>query len=168
MPCANVSYKEIPLKLKAAYSAAEKSDDRSTKNGAILVKEGWNVLTGWNHMMEGWGGELEHHERPFKYWITEHAERDVLLKAASKGICTKGMTLVANWVACPDCARAIVLAGIDTVICHKDCQKLTPERWKDMVTAGIDIMKQGGVRVIEWEGKIGGIHNIHNGELWAP
>ena len=104
----NISPEEIKHKLGLAYRLAEKSDDKSTKNGALLVCDGWTVVTGYNHMMDGFGHLPEHHERPFKYWVTEHAERDVILKAAAKGIRTEGLTLVANWVACPDCARAIV------------------------------------------------------------
>lgn len=163
-----IKYEEIPLKLRAAYKAAEKSTDRATQNGAILVKEGWNIISDCNRHVPGYG-ELEvHHERPMKYAVTEHAERAVLLQALYQGVQTKGLTMVANWVACPDCARAIVLSGIDTVVCHKDCQDRTPERWRNLVNLGMDIMRHGGVEVIEWEGKIGGVHNRNNGEIWAP
>lgn len=163
-----IEHQDIRWKLKAAYKAAAKSTDRVTQNGALLVQEGWNIVTACNHHVEGYGDLNAHHERPMKYALTEHAERAVILAAARKGIKTKGLTLVANWVACPDCARAIVLSGIDTVVCHKDCQDRTPERWKDLVALGLDILRNGGVEIIEWEGKIGGVHNRNNGELWAP
>lgn len=164
----NLGQEEIHLKLRAAYMAAANSDDRSTKNGAVLVCEGWNVLSGFNHMMDGYGHLPEHHERPFKYWVTEHAERDVILKAAAKGIQTKGMTMVANWVACPDCARAIVTAELACVVTHKACMDRTPERWKEMVDAGLTILKNGGVKLCIWDGGIGGIENLNNGEIWYP
>jgi deoxycytidylate deaminase len=163
-----IEHKDIPLKLRAAYKAAEKSTDRSTRNGAILVKDGWNLISACNSHVPGYGGMECDHERPLKYSITEHAERAVILAAARKGIKTEGLTLVANWVACPDCARAIVLAGIETVVCHWECQQRTPERWFDLVATGMDIMTHGGVNIIQWEGKVGGVHNINNGELWAP
>jgi dCMP deaminase len=161
-------YDEIPLKLRSVYKVAEASDDQSTKNGAMLLCEGWNLLTGFNHIMEGYGHLPEHHERPFKYWITEHSERDVILKAAKKGIKTEGLTLVANWVACPDCARAIVEAGICCVVCHKQCQDRTPERWRDMIDAGLAILRSGGVQLVEWDGKIGDCRNLNNGKYWSP
>lgn len=163
----NVADSEIRLKLRAAYQAAHQSDDRSTKNGALLVNQGWNVLHGYNHIMDGWGGEAWHHERPFKYWVTEHAERDVIFKAAAKGIKTAGLTLVGHWVACPDCARAIVMSGIVEVICHKQCQDRTPDRWKEMVETGLAILRKD-VDLIVWDGKVGDMTNLNNGEIWEP
>lgn len=164
----HVTEGDIQLKLRTAYKAAERSDDRSTKNGAILVCDGCNLLAGCNHMLPGYGDKPEHHERPFKYWVTEHAERDVILKAAAKGIRTQGLTMVANWVACPDCARAIVEAGIAAVITHKACMDRTPERWAELVDAGLNILLKGGVYLYMWDGKVGDVSNLNNGELWYP
>lgn len=164
----NVVDTEIKLKLLAAYQLALQSDDRSTKNGALICNEGWNILGGFNHIVKGYGRKPEHHERPFKYWITEHAERDVILKAAAKGIKLSGLTMVANWVACPDCARAIALSGIACVICHEECMARTPDRWKEMVDAGCSILQNYGVELIRWSGKVGNITNLNNGEIWFP
>jgi dCMP deaminase len=164
----NVAYADIRYKMAAVYRIAEKSTDRSTKNGAILIKDSWNVIHGWNHHVEGYGDEPEHHERPFKYDVTEHAERDVIHKAAREGIKTEGLTMIANWVACPPCARAIVGAGIRHVIAHKQCMDRTPERWKGQIELGLDILKRGGVELTIWSGKIGGIENLNNGESWTP
>jgi len=164
----NLAYADIPAKMRAAYTAALQSTDRSTKNGAILVQEGWNVVAGWNHHTAGYGHKPEHHERPFKYWITEHAERDVILKAARQGIKTSGLTMVANWVACPDCARAIVEAEIRHVVCHRSCMDRDRPDWKPMVDAGLEILRRGGVEITIWDGKIGNIKNLNNGELWEP
>lgn len=163
-----IAFADIPLKLRSAYQIALLSTDRSTKNGAIICSQGFNVIAATNKHAPGYGDDPEHHERPMKYDVTEHAERAVILKAARKGISLKGLTLVANWVACPDCARAIVLAGISTVVCHKECQDRTPERWRRQVELGLEIMKHGGVEVISWSGKIGGVKNLNNGKWWEP
>jgi deoxycytidylate deaminase len=164
----NLDGREIRDKFGIVYRVAARSDDISTRNGALLVDGGWNVISGCNHMMEGYGHKIEHHQRPFKYWVTEHAERDVILKAAAKGISTKGLTMVANWVACPDCARAIVKAGIVCVVTHKACMDRTPARWKDMVEAGLNIMEKGGVQLHIWDGKVGDVPNLNGGEVWYP
>ena len=159
---------EIQLKLRAAYQIAQMSDDKSTRNGALIVDRGWNVIHGFNHMLPEWGHESWHHERPFKYWVTEHAERCAILSAARLGYKTDGLTLVCNWVACPDCARAIVLARFSYVICHKQCQERTPDRWREMIDTGMQIMKYGGVEVIEWDGIVGDVTNLNNRLVWKP
>ena len=136
----------------------------------MLIDPDYNAAraVGFNHFLEGYGNLETHHERPFKYWVTEHAERDVILTAAKHGLSTEGMWMAANWVACPDCARAIVLAGITRVFTHKQCQDRTPERWDEMVSAGLDILRWGGVEVVLFDGKIGGVDNLNNGEIWYP
>ena len=157
---------EIKNKLYAAYMSAKASDDQFTRNGAILCDPGWNVCAGFNHFIEGFGHLPEHHERPLKYSLTEHAERDVIYKAAKLGYSTEGLTLVANWIACPDCARAIVLAGIECVVTHKQCMDRTPARWKERVDQGLEIIRSK-CRLIIWDGKVG-CTNFNNGELWSP
>lgn len=166
----NVSVEEYKLKMKHAYMCALKSDDRSTKNGAILCLEGWNVVSGWNHFVPGYGDLEAHHERPLKYALTEHAERDVIYKAAAHGIKTKGLTMVCPWATCPDCARAIVEAEIAELICHQACCNFLQERpdWKPLVELGLEIVRKGGVKVIMFDGKVGGVENLHNGVVWYP
>ena len=151
-----------------AYLSAVNSDDKSTHNGAVLVRLNDSLCYGWNHFLDGFGEFPQHHERPMKYSLTEHAERDVIYKAVCCGFRTKGSTMVANWVACPDCARAIVLAGIDTVVCHRECMDRTPDRWSEMVDLGLFILKQGGVEVVQWSGTVGRVDNLNNGEVWQP
>jgi len=147
------------------------STDHSTHNGAILIDEDGDLRTlasGYNSHLSGWGNKDEHHERPLKYSLTEHAERAVIYRAASKGVCTKGLTMVANWVACPDCARGIVLAGIRRVVCHKQCMDRTPPRWKEMIDLGLEMCEKNGVEVVQWDGLVEGIFNLNNGETWQP
>jgi deoxycytidylate deaminase len=155
-----------------AYRLARRhSTDRSTHNGAILTDESGDLRTlaaGWNSHLPGWGDKEEHHERPLKYSLTEHAERAALYDAARKHVRTKGLTMIANWVACPDCARGIVLAGIRRVICHKQCMDRTPSRWKEMVDLGLEMMEKNGVEVIQWDGLVESVFNLNNGEVWSP
>ena len=164
----NVCDKDIQLKLRTAYSVAKESTDRSTQTGAVLVQGGWNICTGYNHHVYGFGHKEEHHQRPLKYSLTEHAERHVIFKAARNGIKTANLTLVAPWVCCPDCARAIVEAGIVCVICHKQCMDRTPERWRELVDLGLDILGRGRVELIQWDGVVGECENLMNEEIWLP
>lgn len=159
---------DIPDKLRAVYKHSERSDDTSTKNGAILCRDRWNIAYGFNFVLPEYKNNQASYERPLKYDVTEHAERAVIYGAAAKGIDVRGATMVANWVACPDCARCIVLCGIRDVVCHKECMERTPERWKTLVDQGLDILERHGVRVYQWSGKLGGIEAYMNGEIWYP
>lgn len=163
----NVAKRYIREKLFAAYELAKRSPDTSTKLGAIIVNEGWNVAQGFNGFVPGYGDDSQHFERPFKYWVIEHAERAAIFHALRQNIDLKGLTMVAPWVACPDCARAIVLSGVTEVVCHKECMDRTPERWKEMVDTGLKILEHGGVTVVQWSGKVG-TENFNNGGIWYP
>jgi dCMP deaminase len=164
----HVAEKDIKIKMFRVYKMAEQSSDLSTKNGALICEDGWNIVAGCNHHVEGFVDIPGCHERPLKYEITEHAERDAIFRAVRKGYDVRGLTLVANWAACPDCARAIVLCGIGDVICHKQCMDRTPERWKERVNLGLRILERGGVNVYQWDGEVGGIDALMDGKVWRP
>lgn len=168
---------EIREKMRQAYRLAEASPDTSTKLGAIYCERSeedfgfggwWNVAFGVNQFVEGFGTLPGDNERPFKYSITEHAERNCLFAAARKRHFPLEGVMVCNWVACPDCARAIVAAGVREVICHHECQQRTPDRWVELVNTGLLILKRGGVKLTEWSGKVGDIKNLNNSEIWEP
>ena len=164
----NIVESDICWKLRAAYTAALMSPDTSTRLGALIVQQGWNVSHGCNKFVPGFGDSPEDYERPLKYAVTEHAERNAIFNAFRDGWNLTGLTLCCPWVACPDCARAIVLSGLSEVICHKECMDRTPERWRELVDTGLLILERGGVKVIQWSGKIGGVENLNNGEIWYP
>jgi dCMP deaminase len=155
-------------KLRAAYVAAAQSTDKTTHVGAILLDGPWNVVSGCNSHIVGFGDKPEHHERPLKYSLTEHAERAVIFRAAKEGIQTNGLVMVAPWATCPNCARAIARSGIRKLLCHKECMDRTPERWTEMVALGHEILKCGGVEIEVWSGKIDDCTNLMNGEIWKP
>jgi len=160
---------DIPEKMAAVYRLAMKSTDTSTKNGAIICRERWNVSGGFNHILTPFLDDPKSHERPTKYEVTAHAERAAIFNAVNRHIDVRGATMIANWIACPDCARAIVLCGIADVVCHKQCMDRTPERWRHLVDRGLEILEKSGVNVIQWDGKIGGeVTNLNNGETWSP
>jgi len=176
-----LNHSEIRDLMRHVYTLAELSTDLSTNNGAILIDErlwvpgqkpAFAILAeGFNAHLPGYEEHPQAHERPFKYSVTEHAERAVIYNAAYNGVRTKGLTMIANWVACPDCARAIVLPGLKRVICHKACMDRTPERWAEMVALGLSMCEHNTaniVPVMQWEGEVGDVDNLNNGEIWTP
>ncbi len=155
--------------LKQAYIYASRSQDPSTQNGAILIHpEKGIVLGASNSLVEGSHDDVWSSER--KYHYVEHAERNVLYKAARRGIPTVGLTLCCPWFACSDCARAIVQCGINKVIGHKKIYEFASPRWKESVEIGLDILERAGVTCVFWEKDVGeGLFTIRvNGEEFSP
>ena len=139
------------LRLAAIYGVSY-SQDRSTQNGAIIVVDGEVVAMSANKFPVG----VPHrHDKPAKYTFIEHAERGAIYAAARNGQRTLRARLFCPWVACPDCARAIVLCGIREVICSAAAAQATPERWGSLVTEGVSILTGGGVGVRWMAGKLG-------------
>lgn len=136
--------------LKLAYISAQHSRDRSTQNGAVLVKNDRLIETGWNGVPPPLqGGDFKAKlERPLKYVYTEHAERHVIYRAFQSGAQGYGCTLYCVWYACPDCARAIIQSGIKRVVGHKQAYDRTPARWVQEVEQGLDMLKEAGVECV--------------------
>lgn len=156
--------------LKLAYLHAQKSTDRSTQIGAIvLVPEGAAVAWGTNTFPEGWIPTEADYERPRKYLVTEHAERNAIYMAAKVGVETEGCTLVSTWAACADCARAIVQAGFKTLVRHVPPSDDAVNRWLESVSLGDEIMRAGGVNIVNITGRIIGAPSIlRDGQAFYP
>jgi dCMP deaminase len=124
----------------AAQTAAEASHDDSTQNGAVLVPKDGFVAAAANHFpaMAVWS-------KPEKYRYIEHAERAAIFAAAKAGTKTAGSTLYCLWYACPECARAIICAGVSEVVGHVTPRQATPDRWVEQVLAGERMLMQAGV-----------------------
>lgn len=113
--------------LKVAEIISEVSKDKSTKVGAVIIGPNNEVLsTGYNGFPRGCDdGVLERHERPEKYFWTEHAERNAVYNASRNGIKLEGSTLYCTLLPCMDCARAVTQSGIRKVITNNRGSALT-------------------------------------------
>lgn len=158
------------LMFRAYEVAFNESTDTNTKIGALLINaKGGILVSGANAFIDPAMTDVPaNHERPRKYKLTEHAERASIYKAAMLGIPLQGQTMVCPWACCTDCARAIVLSGIKLVVAHQQAYDMTPERWQEEVSLGIEILEGGGVSYMLYDGEIGGIENLFNGKIWCP
>lgn len=158
--------------LREAYFQAKHSPDRSNQNGTILL--GTNIdseykLYGYNNFPPGVKITEERlTERPTKYLYTEHAERDVIFNAAADGYATRGQSLICPWSACADCARAIICSRLRILVVHKQRQEQTPERWQPSIDVALNMIKEAGVRIIEYDGPIPSCSILVNGRMWNP
>jgi dCMP deaminase len=145
--------------IKMAKLVAEKSKDRSTKVGAVIVGEANNVLsTGYNGFPRGVNDNVEErHGRPAKYKWTEHGERNAIYNASRHGIVLAGARLYLNWEPCPctDCARAIIQSGIKEVIGPNIPFGGVGTHWSDDAKISKQMLDEAGVkRTIVYENTV--------------
>lgn len=134
--------------LRIADLVAQKSKDRSTKVGAVIVGEGHEIRsTGFNGFPRGIDDSIdERHKRPAKYAWTEHAERNAIFNAARNGTHLLSTTLYLNsWYPCADCARGIIQAGIIRIVCSRSREGALDSRWTESCDVGMEMLKEAGV-----------------------
>ncbi len=160
--------------LQHAYNIALSSPDPSTQNGAFLYdpnKSDSGLCPAVNEFPVGVEYKPERFERPLKYKVIEHAERNSLFMAATNGIATRGLTMVACWAACTDCSRAIIQCGIKTLLTHKQAGDKSPPMWADEIKISMEMFNEAGVEVILYDGKIfdnDELKLLHSGKIWSP
>lgn len=140
---------------KAYVYARQESQDPNTQNGALLVHPVHGPVVGAaNAFVPGINITDDKLKRPAKYDYINCAERNVIYQAASKGVNVSNMHLYCPFISCPECAKAIVTSGIKKVVGHLDLINHTPERWRERCEVGLSILRQAGVYVLLWEGKV--------------
>ena len=161
--------------LHQAYRYAEsKSLDPSTQNAAILLHPNPDIgvlVKAVNGLPEGnFQNRMSLYESESKYSYVEHAERNVIYKAARRGVITEGLTMYCPWICCADCARAIIQSGIKKVIGHLNLCQETPDRWKESTDIGVSMLKDSGVQVGFWAGDVsdGRVNIRFNGGTFTP
>ena len=129
--------------------ASTKSKDRSTKLGAIIVGANQEVLAiGFNGFPRGIDdNEERYHERPTKYAITEHAERNAIYNAARSGIALEGATMYLPFepTPCTDCSRGVIQSGIKRII-GTDV-KFTGKgiQWDEDLALALEMLEMAGI-----------------------
>ena len=155
-------YKEL---LRECYKYAERSNHLSTHTAAFLVDdEGKIILKGKNVLPPGVEEKKERFEGPEKHIYPNHAERDVVYKAARDGVATKGLTMIMPWLPCIPCADAIISSGIKKLIVHKQMIERTREGWQEELKNAVQIMKEAKVKIIAYDGLVGAKAYMHHQE----
>lgn len=155
--------------LKNAYHSASQSPDKSNQNGAVLFCTsnvvGSTYIDRNNNFPDGFVPSDDSREE--KLANIEHAERSVIYAAARMGL--RPVTMYCPWAACHDCARAIVLSGIQRLVVHRQRMELTPERWAKDVEGALRKLKAAGVGVEWYDGPVPFDGTVFvNGRPWSP
>ncbi len=151
-----------------AYSKAQESTNPSTQNGAVLVNESGDiVMVAANTFPEGIKEIPERRVKPLRYVFSVHAERNAIYQAAKVGVKTNGLTMVCCWGACTDCAQAIIQSGIKRLVVHKQALDRSGS-WQENIRLAFDMLREAGVEIVVYDGKIGIGKILRDRAHWEP
>lgn len=112
--------------LAMTYLIAQKSLDKHTKCGALAINKDKAILsTGYNSPPRGFPDKSADLERPRKYIIMEHAERNMVANAARTGTSLLDSTVYVTGPPCSDCYRIMWNAGVKRIVCGENLAKMT-------------------------------------------
>jgi len=109
--------------INIAKEIATASKCVSKQVGAVIVKDGRILSTGYNgtpagytNCCEHWDNQYtnEHHEWSKTYEI--HAEMNALIWAAREGISIKDATIFVTLEPCSECSKNIIASGIKRIV----------------------------------------------------
>lgn len=134
--------------MSVALLAAMRSKDPNTQVGACIVGEDKRIIsTGYNGFPCGcsdddfpWDREGEETKYPY----VVHAELNAILNAGGRNL--SGSKLYVALFPCNECAKAIIQAGIKTVVYLSDKYDGTPS-----VLASKRMLRAAGVELVKFE-----------------
>jgi len=157
----DVMYRDL---LRDCYAYASKSNHPSTHTAALLVDNGEVILRGKNVLPPGVKELKERFEGDNKHVYPNHAERDLVYKAARKGIKTEGLMMVMAWLPCIPCANAVISSGIERLVVHKQMIERTRKGWQKELEDAVQIMEEAGVKILAYDGVVGSKAYMHSHE----
>lgn len=141
--------------LPDAEAARGRSKDRSTKVGAVVFDDDFNVrINGYNGFPRGVNDDIDaRHERPAKYDWSSHAEENCIAQAARVGTSLRGCTiLLTSLFPCTGCSRMIIQAGIKRIIApaQKDSGdgRACRANWSEKEQIALEMLAEAGVEVL--------------------
>jgi dCMP deaminase len=145
----------IELFMDTAFSFAKRSPCLRRKVGAVLVKDNRIIGEGYNgppqgqkHCDELDGCLREKLKIPSgersELCRAVHAEMNIIAYCAKNGISTKGATLYITTAPCTNCAKPIIVAGIEKVVYFGD--------YPDNL--GLQMLKDSRIEVVKYKSPI--------------
>ena len=150
------------------YLVAMRSKDESTHQGAVVVGPDNEVRSmGYNSFPRGINDDDPvRQERPLKYKLIEHSERNSLYNAILMGVSLKSCRMYVTGIPCADCARGIIQSGIKEVIVDNSLDEIAgyDEMWKESIEATLIMFQEAGVSLRYWKGNLIDIYKFRRGE----
>lgn len=113
--------------LKIAHLIAEQSYCIKRHVGAIIVKDGAIISTGYNGTISGFENVCEYRNEAGELKTKPdvlHAEANAITKVACSTISTEGATIYVTCSPCIECAKLIIQSKIARVVYHTMFSKL--------------------------------------------
>ena len=93
----------------------------------------------------------ERWDRPLKYDLTEHAERNAIYNAARHGTPLNNSICIVSMFPCCDCARAIIQIGCKMVVSYdwndNECSSRV-NRWIEQWNKSMKLLKEANVHIL--------------------
>lgn len=144
------------LFMRDVYLRASKSKDPRTKIGAVLVRDGHDILKGYNGFPKGVQDLPERYEdRVTKYQMVAHAEANAVFMGARFGITTLNSTLYTQGFPCNSCAIALIQGGIKDIVIHYQWPQMDHvEKWVEAVRVSKIMLGEAGISVRVFDKKL--------------
>lgn len=133
----NIKLHELYINISSEI--AKCSYANRAKVGAVLVRGGRIISTGYNGMPTGLGNKCELPSGQTNPQVI-HAEANAILYSARMGQPTEGSTLYVTYSPCVECAKMIIQAGIIHVIYLVE--------YRD--TGGIQLLKDANIQLTQY------------------
>jgi len=132
--------------IDAARLAASWSKDESTKVGAVLANGKRIRLLAYNGFPEAFADDERLKDRPTKYKLIQHAEKNALDYCAAEGLPTRGMTMAVSTFPCSACAGSMITAGIKRVVSVEPSDEFRT-RWGEEIDFAKAMFAEAGIEV---------------------
>ena len=135
--------------INIAHEIAKASKCVSKQVGAVIVKNGRILSTGYNGTPSGytnccdyWDNKYtkEHHEWSKTYEI--RAEMNAIIWAAREGISIKGATIYVTLEPCSECSKNIIASGIKRIVYDKSYEHTNSDIVTEFIKANGVIIEQ--------------------------
>jgi dCMP deaminase len=125
--------------LRIAKEMATESKAKRLKVGAVIIRDGRSIMSGYNGCVAGGSNTCEYEVDGKLVTVPEliHAEENAILWCARKGVATENTTMICTHSPCFECAKSIAQCGI------KELYYETEYR----ITDGIDYLRINNIKV---------------------
>ena len=133
--------------MRLAFTASQNSPNRVRKVGAAIITcDDGEPVSACNTFPEGVADLDWRHDGDGRFVWMEHAERNAIFRAARQGQALLGGRIASTFFPCIDCARAIVVSGLKTLVTYSP--PLDDPVWGASFPRSRIILEEGGVTLV--------------------